>query len=823
MYKWWQALTTKSISEPCSVADTYNRLEVDASNVNIMYTQSAIIEDSVEDSHKMSGVTEFTQGTPDVVTDMSGNPSLDITLAHAPEADLGNFFTRPVVINSFDWTPNTNPSVKIEPWRLWLSNPRVSNRLTNFRNFRGKLCVRVVLNGNSFYWGKMLASYMPYPTVAHPSYFTEFADVRTASQRQHLWLDPCTSQGGELKFPFFYRADSLNMTVNNGAELGELWFTDVAVLRHAQELTVPVRVTTFAWVEDIVLSGPTSTDILTLSPQSGRVDEFSCDGVVSQPAKLVAKLAGRLRNVPTIAPYAMATQMVSNGIAEIASAFGYSRARQVQAPMAVKPWNTGNMASTDAADTSMTLALTDKQEVTIDSRTVGLDGTDEMAFAHLQRIPSLVTWFPWNLSNNTYDPLFSIAVNPLPTTQASSLFPPGQKSYCLTSASGLVAMPFHYWRGSITYRFQIAASAFHRGRLLIVWDPVNSTATPELNTVYSKIVDISETKDFTLTVGWGHNEPALQVPINRITTPTNSYNEGLYPPSSTFDNGVLTVYVLNSLVSSGSSTAPIEILVHQWSDDLKVWSPSENMTQLTPVMQTQSGLVVQSGSLEQPGPNHDHENTDMILTHMGGYEDDSILATLAGECVESYRTLIKRYVLRRTLTLTDTPTLNNYSVYYAQDTNYPMYRAGDGSYKTNPMLLLYSCFAGWRGGIKWKYVNTFAYSNQHFTMGACRYPNAAITGFAVATAAANPSGTFNVNETADASWMGNVFSGFSTGGNLEFEVPYYSNVRMNPSGVTAQTTSLNMGHIAYVKMVSGPNSLPFEASWDVYTDRKSVV
>jgi hypothetical protein len=106
-------------------------------------------------------------------------------------------------------------------------------------------------------------------------------------------------------------------------------------------------------------------------------DEYG-KGIISAPASAIAKAAGMLEAIPMIAPYARATEMVATKVGQIAALFGYSRPAVISDIVLQKPSPTGNLANVDAADAVNRLTLDSKQELTIDSRTVGLDGSDQM-------------------------------------------------------------------------------------------------------------------------------------------------------------------------------------------------------------------------------------------------------------------------------------------------------------------------------------------------------------------------------------------------------------------------------------------------------------
>lgn len=135
-------------------------------------------------------------------------PSMpDSTFNHGGETEtsLGDFMARPVLIYSYDWVVGAGPDFVINPWTLFYSNPRVINRINNYNLLRSTLNVKIQISGTIFHYGRMLVSYKPLPnedTIDNLRYGNAL-DIVQRSQRPHIFLDPSTSQGGELHLPFF--------------------------------------------------------------------------------------------------------------------------------------------------------------------------------------------------------------------------------------------------------------------------------------------------------------------------------------------------------------------------------------------------------------------------------------------------------------------------------------------------------------------------------------------------------------------------------------------------------------------------------------------
>lgn len=358
-----------------------------------------------------SSTTEFHDQNAAITCTVASEMDPTRASADDPDVDFTQFFERPVVLKTYDWAVGAGLDDLISPWALWMTNPRVANRLSNFRGFRGNLHIKVLLNGNSFYWGKALLSYTPFSNVG-PSplpFVTYLANnpmsLMQASTRPHIWLDPTTSQGGEMVLPFFAAEDTLYLPDPSYAvNMGKLWLTSIGLLEQSNGLSNSVRVTVMAWATDVHLVGPTQTNVGGLLPQSG--DEYG-DGPISKPANLVAAIAGKLSGIPTIGPYAMATQMAAGTIGSWASMIGFSRPRTLTVTKPVKIWQTGDIATVDQEETCTTLAFTNKQEVSVDPRLTGLGSQDELSFEYLAKKPCFLTTTNWNLSDAPYKVLFS--------------------------------------------------------------------------------------------------------------------------------------------------------------------------------------------------------------------------------------------------------------------------------------------------------------------------------------------------------------------------------------------------------------------------------
>lgn len=298
-----------------------------------------------------------------------------MNLSSTSDSSLGSFLSRPTRIAEYQWVVGQPLFQKFNPWQLFLNDPRVAEKIANFELYRSKLHVKMVISGTGFHYGRALVSYNPLSGFDEITVERNFlaADLIGASQKPHFFLNPTNNSGGQLDLPFFWPKNYLSLSTTDRNDMGEIIIDSFNNLQHANEGDDNVTITVYAWASDVVLTMPTSLTTLTAAdytPQSGSLnsgDEYG-KGIISAPASAIAHAAGKLTDVPTIGPYARATEMVAKGVGTLATHWGYSRPPIVTDIVQQKPSPTGNLSNTDAADAIMKLSLDSKQELTIDSR-----------------------------------------------------------------------------------------------------------------------------------------------------------------------------------------------------------------------------------------------------------------------------------------------------------------------------------------------------------------------------------------------------------------------------------------------------------------------
>jgi len=789
------AAELKMISEDCDVSmsnknlEKYKNLQKDKmhKNTHSIYQQyiddllcSPPVESGARGEEKLparryvsEAGSEKTEQITQFLDDQNDDTEIlptqtDHTMSEIVYSDqsLPGFLSRPVKIFSTDWAVGDNLYATFDPWSLYMSHPFVIKKIQNYRFFNAKLRVKVMINGNPFYYGRALMSYNPFG-------FGTRAPTRTLgyvvidnierSQRPHVEINPTHSLGGEMLLPWFYPKPLASFT-NDLNKIGRITLSSYQRLEHANVSTTPVSVTVLAWCDSINLAGP--TNVL----RSEAADEYG-DGIVSKPAKAVARLSGSLSKVPYIGPYMTATQIGADSISRIASLFGFSRPVSVSPPMKVRHSPMPNLAYSSIEETTEKLTLDPKQGLTIDPKTLGYD-KDEMMVSDIAKRESYLTRFRWNPDYADDRILFTSYVLPNLHNKATVDGVPEMHFTPMAYA----AQPFHYWRGSITYKFVVATSDYHRGRLRIVYDP--KVTSPLYGGAYSRIVDINETREFEVTIGWNREQQWLE--CKHIFDYSNDINFNPEPVIEftnldRYANGILSVYVLNSLtVPNDADTGDKYVNVFvKGGDDLEFAALDGRL--LSSLKVSRNNMTSECNYISESKDQYDLTPDDHLAA-VGQVKTIPELTLIHfGETFHSIRDILKRYSEFEVVTDPGTPFTQTFIAWRRDIFNFPRPSTSSAG-RQNTLISWFSCpYAAWRGGIRYKYsvitgnYGTTTSHNDHVYV--IRRDNTD-----------TESESMNDARLIDIDAMNGVsFTNTGAQPTLEFEVPFYRPVRFaNP-------------------------------------------
>lgn len=738
------------------------------------------------------------------------------------DSGLGDFLGRPVRIYEAGWGTGASSGVNatFNPWTLFFTNAAVQNKINNYNNLKCKLHVKFVINGNSFLYGRLLCSYEPMHNQNQLDIGGLVAkSLIPLSQRPHVLLNPTTNEGGTMELPFVWYHNYLNIPENEWSEMGEIAISALNPLRHASGLSGSTDITVYAWASDVILATPTA-----LASQSQQMqkkptkkkkkkkkqsmsvtkdDEYG-QGIISKPASAVAAAAGWLANLPVVGPYARATQMVATSVGEGAKLFGYSRPTDLTPTSNVKLISAAPYANVDRGDGPMKLSLDSKCEVTIDPRVMGAESGDHQGIYDLAQRQSLLTTATWD-------------TQPQGGVVGKSLFRANvTPSICGTEVAGTVlyntpmswmSQLFTYWHGSIIFRFQVVGSNFHKGRLLLSYDP-NQITSLEENIVYSEVIDISTHRDFEVEIGWGSSRPFCRIRqcgsnIGGIQEEFRT-DDLLLPFSSVFCNGQLNLSILNELTSPGDiSTAPeIDINVYvKASDDMKFSVPNAEFIKslsIRPLNSQSESIGVDAMTDKGQKENDPEETHGLQMNTESSPAVDHLTEVFFGEHIVSLKDLFRRYCFHAAW---QTAGHDNTKEHFTSltDTVFPWYRATmppgtpgimqyidalDRTYhvspaNTIPLTYCAPAYIGYRGAMRRKITWIHEDDLQSGMSSVNR-----LTSINVTPSLKYETYDNEIQLLADASSLVDSYNGSEytftrNTGTIEFESPYYNERRFS--------------------------------------------
>lgn len=727
---------------------------------------------------------------------------------------LGDFLSRPQKIAEYEWGTGVVFTNSFNPWSLFLSQNRVANRFANYNLMRCKLKLRFLINGNAFQYGRLLVYYRPLENFDQLSSDAALVtqDLIQGSQCPHIYLDPNTSQGGELELPFFWHENYFDIPNESYTDAGTIYMRGLNALKHANGATDVVTISVFAWAEDVQLSVLTSQVPENLGPQSGEIAQANSKGWISGPATTMSQIAGALTKIPAIAPYATAAQMASSAIAKMAMIFGYCKPAVTKTPEPYRPTTTSTLAVTNVPDNSQKLTVDHQQDLTIDPRISGIDSLDPLNILSIAQRESYLTTFDWAVGTAPDTLLWNARVQPALWGES------GSTAFHWTSLAA-VSLPFEKWTGSIRFRFQIVCSNFHRGRLRFIWDP-KYIIEPDsnYNVTHSTIVDISEEKDFTMEIANGQHFTPLEMLKPGLVSVTNCYSSTAYTAATEINNipqhnGILGVYVLNELTVPNSTTnndIQINVFVSA-GDDFQLFVPGSHHQRF--VFKPQSGEVddIVENTTEPSAP----EQSMAMDVHESSHESNKNTHVFMGEAIASLRPLLKRFYLHHSRG----STISGNAVMGGSLPAFPFLKgnvdgavnttgAGDPYSYCNTTLLQWvvAGFSGWRGSLRWKvlprgnldnsqplafYVGRGASDKQSFKYSFTSTPQSNYTtGNEAARASVIdfPYSTGDI-QVPPSGATGAAYTNALVNPTIEFELPFYSSNRFVPGKVEDYTSN----------------------------------
>lgn len=734
---------------------------------------------------------------------------------------LDDFFKRPVLISSFPILLDTFVDNVINPWELWSSQASVRNKLAHYAYFRGNLKLRFNLSTTKFHYGTVMASYQPLPStnrnyLVHKSipsdeqrrkfrqnYLSQTPDLAyiNAGQDDDVQMDlPFITPNQHLRL---FNPGSINILDNtipygDFITMGELFLTTLGKF-HSQTDAVetPPYLTIYAWMEDVELSTPTNTRI-TVAAES----EFLTNPV-SSIATAVSGVAERLEDVPIISTFAKATNIAATAISQIALMFGFSKPVNVEPASFAKQVTFSNGAIIIGKDTAFKLTCDPKQELALMNNACGSGDHDALAHKYITSIPTLIDTFTLDQQLIPYtDTIFQYPVLPMLGTHMTNAISNPQFQVMQFSAMSQAALHYRYWRGTISYRFDVTAANFTRGKLLFIYEPNGTESFADrsnrdtiLNQQYMATMDLEKERSITIHVGFNHHKTFAKTfsgdsfSVGGVRDYRSSFGdiEGQVISANNLGQATGVLSIRNATTITGIDVnQPLYIHTYVYSNDLELAEPQD-----TKHFDSMVSTVTAESSYEQGEPLNKVQMKDEHRVTVSGKEllinrtvpdNHDIYMAHFGEKIQSLRVLLKRDQMAFVLNLTGTNNILTHPIW-------PPYQVGTIPKSINipseigfrnTFNIMRFCYLGMRGGMRYRNFG----SSDGF-VGPCATKLVRTTAFTAALS----------SDTLDTSTFlpgasGGIIQNPLHGG-IEYEIPYKQNHLFDSPGLFRSNATID--------------------------------
>lgn len=436
--------------------------------------------------------------------------------------------------------------------------PPLWAKLQNFQYFRASVHVRVKINATLFHYGKLLGVWRPMalgkttiaPGAATTADPTGWDNMYSLSSNPHVLISPSTTETQEMQIPFVLPVQWINLgaysTQDKDTIAGQRWMSNLGVFElwvlnglQAQGLTTdpPAQYTIYANFFDVELAGYTPR-VLTYS-------------AVTLPL---------FKSV--LSPTGFWYSYTSGGVtkegkaAQAGNDVGTSKDDDSGQLTKIVPFPL-QIGSAHVRHPALTLSATQN----ISAKKMVENSDSLLAY---MKVPSLLRTLTINSSTSQGTTITRIPVTP-------HYYPQGTiagRSALFKTRVGFLASLFSFWRGTMSYHFQVVCSKFHSLRLRVYWVPDSQVQSPtfaDASSSVNRVIDVQGETNFDIDVPWLN-----YVWAHRAIRSTYSHN------------GFLQVDLLNPIVYP-TTNAP-SVFVNVWvaaGPDFEVcklasWTDSDN-------------------------------------------------------------------------------------------------------------------------------------------------------------------------------------------------------------------------------------------------------
>nr|DAZ87922.1 TPA_asm: hypothetical protein [Phagomor virus 3] len=507
---------------------------------------------------------------------------------------LTEFIERPYLVSQFTWKSASPAMVHQLEFPTELFNVKsLSEKLTNFRYLRADLEISVRVNASKFHYGKLMAIWKPHCLNGLDDWEKlktgAWDNLISASGFQHIFISPTSNEVQTIRIPYALPqlyidlADWAGKTnaANVRYNMGNLQFFVVAPLRCSGKIP-NVDISVFARFMNVQMeayvSEPFSVGSYKPTPVPSQVNvteitsyAFLCHGFYQKRAPINRVLAQVGNPEASRKASGGLSDMLIGGAALVGSITTAATLVSKLAGVSLdKPFSTespknvimrySEFALTKGMSNAMLLATDPDNRVGDITNWMG-STTEHMNIATYAGRYGIVYWNNIKVTDVPGTQFCGFPVTPCCVPYFDNVT--DHHRYLYNTPLSFMASMFTWWRGSMKYKLQVIASAFHACRIRIAWHPVltitkdRSELLEYESNVISHVLDITTDTEFEFTIPYLNDDPVL---------PCHQENMAC--------NGYIIISVINTLTHASDPVPDVDFML--WvagGDDMEFFRP----------------------------------------------------------------------------------------------------------------------------------------------------------------------------------------------------------------------------------------------------------
>jgi hypothetical protein len=472
---------------------------------------------------------------------------------------------------------------------------------------RFNLTLTFKLNGTPFHQGMLMVSWIPPCPHTINATVGRREELETLSGYPHLKLQASSSDSVSLEVPYALWSSRIRRGDYSRPDpiFGTLIIEPVIQLAFATGATSSISMNTWIKFDQVSPSGYTvpeaklaMTLVSTAACQACGTGPCSCTSLQAPPVPPPPAAAAQAQAADPFGAIGGAVGEVMNVANSIGGIMGLFLDKPVQPTESAKM--TRKTASSWAHAVGSTNATALAFTPTLTDPAVESELPERVTLKKVIQTPAIFSTIQISTSFPENDLLFSIPVTPFnPRVQSA-----GNPYLLAYTPLSYVASAFTYWRGSITYKFQMVSTAFQQMTLAFVWIPDKTTLTPitggysdNASYVYHKVVEFQSPKEETITIPYlGRQEMKLVGLWNESESTTDRHSRE--PQMWESWNGVLQVYIVNKMTVSNNVPTTVNLVCWQSAgNDMEFHYPSApNLSAIFPRSTVEQTTWVEIGA-----------------------------------------------------------------------------------------------------------------------------------------------------------------------------------------------------------------------------------